>query len=93
MVNINSIDIWKNGQIKQATKLVANINDNMKDSATVYYRLLTESGEQLTEGNLYMTGEVYDGWETTEYAYSWIASELNTVVITTTTTTTTTVSE
>jgi hypothetical protein len=41
---------------------------------------------------LVMTGLVYDGWETNEYAYDWAANQLNITIIGDYTTTTTTTS-
>ena len=92
MVVINPVQIWYNGQLKEATILLASINDNLKNSALVYYSLLTDDREQLSSGNLNMTGEAYDGWETTEYAYNWIATQLNLTIVGNLTTTTTTTS-
>lgn len=96
MVVINPVQIWYNGQLKEATILLASMNDNLKNSALVYYSLLTDDREQLSSGNLNMTGEAYEGWETNEYAYDWIASQLNLTIVgnlTTTTTTTSTTTE
>ena len=57
------------------------INDNLSDSATFYYALLTDTQSQLQQGNLTMTGEVYDNWATTDYAYNWVASEIDVTII------------
>lgn len=57
------------------------INDNLSDSATFYYALLTDTQSQLQQGNLTMTGEVYDNWATNEYAYNWVASEIDVTII------------
>lgn len=81
MVHIEPVQIWNNGVKKEATKLIANINDNLKDSGLVYYRLSTEDGSVLAEGNLTMKGEAYEDWQEKDYAYNWIASELNLVII------------
>jgi hypothetical protein len=53
------------------------INDNLSTSATFYYALLSDSQSQLQQGNLTMTGEDYDGWATNDYAYNWVAEQLN----------------
>lgn len=74
MVKISPVQIWKDGKKKQATVLTASINDNMKDTGMVYYRLLSEEGEQLAEGNLWMTGEAYHSWVDNEQAYAWMAA-------------------
>jgi len=57
------------------------INDNLSTSATFYYALLSETQSQLQQGNLTMTGEEYDNWETNDYAYNWVATQLNVTII------------
>lgn len=52
------------------------INDNLSNSATFYYALLSETQVQLQQGNLTMTGEDYDNWETNDYAYNWVSQQL-----------------
>lgn len=82
MKTIQSISIWDNGTNANATILNAYcINDNLSNSATFYYALLSETKAQLAQGNLSMTGEVYDAWETNDYAYNWIAEQLNLTII------------
>lgn len=56
------------------------INDNLSDSATFYYALLTDTQSQLQQGNLTMTGQVYDNWATNDYAYNWVASEIDVTI-------------
>jgi hypothetical protein len=56
------------------------INDNLSDSATFYYALLSDTQSQLQQGNLTMTGEVYDNWATNDYAYNWVASEIDVTI-------------
>ena len=78
MKTIQPISIWDNGTNQNATILNAYcINDNLSTSATFYYALLNAEQAQLAQGNLSMSGEVYDAWETNDYAYNWIAGELN----------------
>lgn len=57
------------------------INDNLSDSATFCYALLTDTQSSLQQGNLTMTGEVYDNWATNDYAYNWVASEIDVTII------------
>ena len=57
------------------------INDNLSTSATFYYALLSDTQSQLQQGNLTMTGEVYDNWATNDYAYNWVASEIDVTII------------
>jgi hypothetical protein len=56
------------------------INDNLSTSATFYYALLTDTQSQLQQGNLTMTGEVYDNWATNDYAYNWVATEIDVII-------------
>jgi hypothetical protein len=78
MKTIQPVQIWNNGKKEDCVILNAYcINDNLSTSATFYYALLSETKAQLAQGNLTMSGEVYDAWETNDYAYNWIATELN----------------
>ena len=83
MKTIEAVQIWDNGQVLEATILNAYcINDNLSTSGTFYYQLFSETvdltvGQQLSQGNLSMTGEAYQGWQTNEYAYDWVAEQLN----------------
>ena len=56
------------------------INDNLSTSATFYYALLSDSQSQLQQGNLIMTGEDYDGWATNDYAYNWVATQIDVTI-------------
>jgi hypothetical protein len=57
------------------------INDNLSTSATFYYALLSDVQSQLQQGNLTMTGEDYDNWATNEYAYEWVAQQIDVTII------------
>ena len=87
MKQIESVQIWDNGQVLEAKILNAYcINDNLSTSGTFYYQLLSETvdlavGQQLSQGNLTMTGEEYQAWQTNEYAYDWVAAQLNLTII------------
>ena len=82
MKNITPISIWDNGTVQQATILNAYvINDNLINSATFYYTLLSESLQQLAQGNLTMQGQDYDDWQTNDYAYNWVAAQLNLTIV------------
>lgn len=87
MKTIQPVTVWYNGQEVQATVLNAFVqNDNLKNSATFQYQLLQEI---IVEGSAYsylqpiasnlltMTGEAYEAWDTNDYAYDWIAQQLN----------------
>ena len=57
------------------------INDNLTNCATFYYSLLTDSQSKLQQGNLTMIGEDYDGWSTNDYAYNWVATQIDVTII------------
>ncbi len=81
MKTIESISIWDNGQTQQATVLNAYaVNVSLGNSATFYYSLLSESMQQLAQGNLTMSGDDYSAWEVDNYAWDWIAGQLNLVI-------------
>jgi hypothetical protein len=82
MKQITPISLWDNGTVQEAIVLNAYcINDNLSTSATFYYTLLSESMQQLSQGNLTMSGDDYDAWQTNNYAYDWIAEQLNLTII------------
>ena len=82
MKNITPISIWDNGTVQEATVLNAYvINDNLINSAIFYYTLFSESLQQLAQGNLTMQGQDYDDWQTNDYAYEWVAKQLNLTII------------
>jgi|LakMenE01Jun11ns_1017448.scaffolds.fasta_scaffold9943028_7 hypothetical protein len=56
------------------------INDNLNNAATFYYSLLSDTQSKLQEGNLTMTGEDYNGWATNEYAYNWVATQIDVTI-------------
>jgi len=57
------------------------INDNLSTSATFYYAILSNTQSQLQQGNLTMTGDDYAGWITNEYAYEWVAEQIDVTII------------
>jgi hypothetical protein len=93
MKQIESIQIWKNGQIQEANLLnIYIINDNLATSCSFYYQLCSSGepteetplviGQTLADGNVTMDGENYLPWNgDNNYAYSYIASELNLTLI------------
>lgn len=84
---IQPVTSWANGQAVEAKILQSYvINDNLTTSATFYYALLEENedglvGAGVAQGNLTMTGEAYDLYETNNYAWDWIASTLKLTII------------
>ena len=87
MKTITPVTVWYGGQEVQATILGAIAqNDNLVNSATFQYQLLQELSQpgsafvytQVVVTNyLTMTGEVYDNWGDNDYAYDWVAEQLN----------------
>jgi hypothetical protein len=90
MKTIQPVSVWFNGAEQEATVLSAIAsNDNLLNSASFSYQLLKDTGYDpatgsgllgLVSGYLTMTGEAYDNWETNDYAYEWIAAQLNLVI-------------
>ena len=69
------------------------VNVTLGTSAVFCYNILNASQERLVDGNLTMTGEAYTQWTIDQYAWDWVAAQLNLTIIgdyvpTTTTTTT-----
>ena len=56
------------------------INDNLSDSATFYYALLSDTQAQLSQGNLTMEGQDYLDWATNDYAYNWVATQIDVTI-------------
>ena len=93
MKQIETIQIWKNGKSQEANLLNAIIiNDNLATSCSFYYQLCSSGepteetplviGQTLADGNVTMDGENYLLWNgDNNYAYSYIASELNLTLI------------
>lgn len=83
MKTIEAVSIWDNGTVLQATILNAYaVNVTLNTSATFYYQMLAQTdsgniGAQLAQGNLTMTGEAYADWTVDNYAWDWIAEQLN----------------
>ena len=78
MKQIKSISIWDNGQTKEAVILNAYaINVTLGQSATFYYALLSADKMQLAQGNLTMSGDAYQAWDSDEVAWGWAAQQLN----------------
>ena len=57
------------------------ISDNLSTSATFYYALLRDTQVQLSQGNLTMTGDDYIAYETNQYAWDWIAKQIDVTII------------
>lgn len=83
MKTIEPVSIWDNGIVHQATILNSYaVNVTLNTSATFAYSLLSENesgnvGSLLASGNLNMTGEAYTQWQSDNYAWDWVAAQLN----------------
>lgn len=86
MKTIEAVSIWDNGTTQTATILNAYaVNVTLNTSATFYYSLMSQTeegmvGNQLAQGNLTITGEAYTEWQADNYAWDWIAEQLNLVI-------------
>lgn len=83
MKTIEAVSIWDNGTLQEATILNSYaVNVTLNTSAIFWYGLFAENadtsqGAQLAQGNLSMTGEAYAEWQSDNYAWDWIAEQLN----------------
>jgi len=78
MKTISPVQSWTNGQSVEATILNAYaINVALGTSATFYYSLLDDKQVMVAQGNLTMSGAAYQQWTVDQYAWDWIATELN----------------
>ncbi len=88
MKTISPVQVWFSGQEVQATVLSAIAqNDNLQNSATFMYQLMQEVPsmpgssysylQAVVTNYLTMTGEAYEAWGDNDYAYNWIAEQLN----------------
>jgi hypothetical protein len=89
MKAINAVQVWKNGEEKQANMFnLVLINDDLATNANFYYQLLASSEEgnvsteQLADGNSSMSGEDYLDWDgSNDAAYEFVAGKLNLTIV------------
>lgn len=79
MKTIVPVSIWDNGQNVLALYLTAfSSNVTLGISANFNYSLLDANQIRINGGGLLMTGEAYQQWSNDdEYAWDWIAQQLN----------------
>ena len=82
MKTIQPISIWDNGTVQEASVLnTYAINVTLNNSATFWWGLFStvdgNISNQLSQGNLNMSGEAYAEWTIDEYAWDWVAEQLN----------------
>lgn len=68
-----------------ATMLNCVGSDNFSTSVTIYYQLLTETSQQLQQGNLSLEGFDYEAYNTSpdgnEYIYQWSSQQIGVTLI------------
>lgn len=90
MKTISPVTVWYNGQEVQATVLSAYCaSDNLQSMANFSYSLIQVFSQPepspapapglltVASGVLSMTGDDYLAWDTNDYAYEWVAEQLN----------------
>jgi hypothetical protein len=83
MKKIEPILIWDKGQVVEATILKAYAAHlELGKSAIFNYSLLSETDQGIVDkhlvgGNLDIIGQDYQEWNQDEFAWEWIASQLN----------------
>lgn len=85
MKTIEPISIWDNGTVQEASVLnTYAINVQLNNSATFWWGLFStldgQIANQLSQGNLTMSGEAYTQWTIDEYAWEYVATQLNLVI-------------
>ena len=85
MKTIEPISIWDNGTVQEASVLnTYAINVTLNNSATFWWGLFStvdgNISNQLSQGNLTMSGEAYTEWTIDEYAWEYVATQLNLVI-------------
>lgn len=100
MKQIQPVMVWSNGQEVESNGLNAYVvSDNLLNQAVFYYGVgnivynlypALPSVNVLSSGQLTMTGQAYIDYQTNQYAWDWVASQLNLTIIGDITTTTTT---
>lgn len=86
MKQINPVAMWVNGKNVNAIFInLYSINDNLENSATFYYQLLSAENESLASGNLTISGEDYVTWGANEdvnlAAFQWAVVQLNLTLV------------
>jgi len=82
MKEIQPIQMWQNGVFVEAIYLNAYaVNVTLGTSAVFCYNILDAAQQRLQDGNLTMTGEAYTKWQSDNYAWDWIAEQLNLTII------------
>ncbi len=82
MKEISPIQMWQNGQFVEAIYLNAWAeNVTLNTSAVFVYNILDAAQQRIQYGTLTMTDEAYTKWSADNYAWDWIAEQLNIKII------------
>jgi hypothetical protein len=82
MKTISPISIWQNGQNIEALYLKAEVqSDNLIDFASFAYMLLDVDFINVRNGIVRITGQDYIDYQTNQYAWDYIAQQLNLTII------------
>ena len=90
MKAIQNVQVWKNGEEKQAnTFILTLINDDLATNANFYYQLVESTivdvdvvTELLADGNCSMGYEDYQNWDgSNDGAYNYVAGKLNLTIV------------
>lgn len=76
MRNIQPFNVWVNGTMQTATKIVATAQDNLQNYATFAWVLASDENSQIASGNLTMTMPEYQNFTDNDFAYNWICEQL-----------------
>ena len=76
MRNIQPFNVWVNGTMQTATKIVATAQDNLQNGAIFAWVLASAENSQVASGNLTMTMPEYENFTNNEFAYEWVCNQL-----------------
>jgi hypothetical protein len=79
MKEIQPVTMWNGVQGIYLNAWAENVTLGV--SAVFSYNILNASQERLVEGSLTMTGEAYQQWTVDQYAWDWVATQLNLTII------------
>jgi len=88
MKQIQSVNIWVNGEQKQGTQFsVTGIYDNYESTAINLWQIFDADLNVLASSNLTIDGQDYIDWgdqpamAINEWIYNWVADKLNLTII------------
>lgn len=79
MKEIQPVTMWNGVEGVYLNAWGANVT--LGESAVFAYNILGEAQQLLVDGSLTMTGEAYTQWTVDQYAWDWIATQLNLTII------------